>query len=240
MKISTSVTLISALTALVLVAIIFSICQHPKDYKKEGPVITLANAPPIDYSMVAIKLAKNILPGPPGPQKNWDFSSMIEATDRLDTSGYLTVLNRLSRPEGNESIDSGFCVKGTKGANTIYFYYVLNASLFADTLTIFQGNRNIVWPMVKPELKFPFHYGDTLIKLCQKLDQSIHADTVIYDAYGDIKTPFGNYKDVIRLHYIDGKGEPNYEWWTSRPFFALMCYTPSGGTRFYIPVEKRK
>ena len=237
MKLSKRTVLASALATLALVATIISICQYPGVNKKGGPVLTLANAPVNGYSLIAIKVATHLNPGPPGAEQNWNFSSVINTTDRLDTGGYITVLNRSSKPGGNETTDSGLCLFGTRNTDTAYFYYVLNSFLFADTLTVFKNRENFVWPIVKPELKFPFHFGDTLIKQCQKSGQAAHNDTVIYDAYGDIWTPFGHYKDVIRLHYFDGKGEINYEWWTTKPFFSLMCYTPSGGIRFYIPAQ---
>ena len=226
-------------TGLLLVAvatIFFKINKH--HIKQDAPIITFNDAPPIGYSIIAIKLAKKINPGPAGPDQEWDFSAVKSGDDRFDTGGYSKVINRLASPDGNPETDSGFCVEAQKGAVKYNMYYVLNQSVFLDTVIESQGH-SVTWPVAKPELKFPFRYGEMFIKPTQKEGRPVHNDTVIYDAYGDLKTPFGNFHNVVRLHFIDGKGEPNYEWWTARPFFPLFCYTPSGGLRFYIPIDKQ-
>jgi len=208
-------------------------------HKNPAPVILYQNVPPVGYKAFEVRLPnEKIIPGPAGQSVTWDFSKVDVPPVQPDTANYLKVVSLLSSPEGRAG--SGLGMEGKMGNALVNLYFVLDSFLLADTIYVLPGNQMLRWLHPKPELKFPFSYSDTLVASNQKQGGPIHSDTVIYDGYGDLKTPFGNYKDVVRLHYLEANGEPNYEWWTVHPFFPLFCYSQSAGIKFYIPETVKK
>jgi hypothetical protein len=89
-------------------------------------------------------------------------------------------------------------------------------------------------------LVFPFTYGTISTDSAQEVGQSSPiSETITYDAYGTMITPFGTFNNVIRASRLQNNTYTDYIWYKTSPFGPILEVSQLiGGDRdftFYEP-----
>lgn len=149
-----------------------------------------------------------------GADQLWDYSNVTTTyvgynviTSKTDTTKYYNLFP-----------NSNWVVIGSDGS---YNYMKFTAdSLF--TLGGAQGTNTLIYNNYRKELIFPFTYTSSYSDVYTG-GKNGNA-TVIYDAYGTLKTPFDTYNQVVRLMYINGSNV-TYKFWTTDPIMEMAEYS---------------
>lgn len=167
----------------------------------------MADAQPIfdytamsDFSVVGYNIygIENFSAGTPGPNKVWDYHSLV--LDASFTAHIFTI--PVNSGVGHENFPTAnYCEKivfSNSSPNRYNFYKITNTQ--RETLGQTNEAGDIILQYTDtPNWPFPLHYGDSYSYTYQLTsDASSSLGNGAYDAYGALTTPFGTFTNVIR------------------------------------------
>lgn len=171
---------------------------------------------PIQFTVGA-----NVPPGPSGENIVWDFSSIPVSNggtfERVDpsTTPYYSIF-----PNCNN-------VQKISSSITFYNYYYLSNTK-SEWVGVRWGSAtgSVNVNLTKNPatlLKFPFAYKESIIDTVESNDGTIlEVDTLIYDGYGTIKTPYATYNSAVRIKTIAEDKSETYDWYIATPGFPTL------------------
>jgi hypothetical protein len=171
-----------------------------------------------------------VVPGAPGINETWDFSTV-----GLVQTNTMSFVNPSGTPYGSSFPASNYClVLDSAGIGNHYTYYIHSSGkleTIGDSITATSGYNYS--PNPKTELEFPFHFLDYFTDDWQRTDDSSGSVAALYDAYGTLLTPFGEFTNVVRLNYNDGATQ-KYVWYNINPIYPIWTYVPADSSSVVI------
>ena len=178
--------------------------------------------------------------GASGEEVTWDFSSLVLSYD--PQAGVETVMQVPNGPFSSSFPSANYVFKSSSTASNNEDSY----TYFNKTATILEelgGSTTIAieFSYINPYtlLVFPFTYGIISTDTAQEVGQSAPiSETITYDAYGTIITPFGTFNNVIRASRVQNSTYTDYIWYKTEPFGPILEVNPSfTGERNFIFYE---
>jgi hypothetical protein len=178
--------------------------------------------------------------GASGANVIWNFSSMVLTFD--PQTGIETVTQVPNGPFSSSFSNANYVFKSSSsnGSENFYSYYNKTANVIEEL----GGSTSsaVDYSYIDPYtlLVFPFTYGTVSTDSAQEVGQSSPiSETITYDAYGTMITPFGTFNNVIRASRIQNNNYTDYIWYKTAPFSPILEVSQlSGGERdftFYEP-----
>lgn len=162
-------------------------------------------------------------PGPAGANVTWDFSTVP-----MSNGGYFERVDPVSTPYRDTFPTCNYAFK-ISSSTTFYNYYKTSSSSFewvgVRYSSAFQGTNLTPDPMIF--VKFPFSYNQRFVDVLKSTDSTWNGtDTVIYDGYGTLKTPYATYQNAIRVKRVDKDfGVYLYDWYLTDPgYFTYSVF----------------
>jgi len=159
-------------------------------------------------------------PGLAGENVVWDFSNL--AYDPEDNIA--TIVDPAQTSNYGTYNQANYCVHtNVGGAYNLYAYYIQGDT---GIYKLAEGVSDEVSAEVsyladsKLWLKFPFSYNDTVTDTWQENGQT-YTETIVYDGYGTLITPFGTYNNVVRIKEVR-PGNTTYTWFSVNPIFQIF------------------
>lgn len=178
--------------------------------------------------------------GAPGAGVTWDFSSLVLSYD--PQAGVETVMQVPSGPFSSNFSSANYVFKSSSTASNNEDSY----TYFNKTATILEelgGSTTtaIEFSYINPYtlFVFPFTYGTISTDTAQEVGQNAPiSETITYDAYGTLITPFGTFNNVIRASRAQNNTYTDYIWYKTEPFGPILEVSPSfTGERNFIFYE---
>ncbi|MBC7438370.1 MAG: hypothetical protein H7250_00090, partial [Flavobacterium sp.] len=178
--------------------------------------------------------------GASGAGVTWDYSSLVLSYD--PQAGVETVMQVPNGPFSSSFPSANYVFKSSSTASNNEDSY----TYFNKTATILEelgGSTTtaIEFSYINPYtlLVFPFTYGTISTDTAQEVGQSAPiSETITYDAYGTIITPFGTFNNVIRASRVQNSTYTDYIWYKTVPFGPILEVNPSfTGERNFIFYE---
>jgi hypothetical protein len=128
----------------------------------------------------------------------------------------------------------------SNGSEDYYSYYNKTANVIEEL----GGSTNsaVDYSYIDPYtlLVFPFTFGTISTDSAQEVGQSSPiSETITYDAYGTLITPFGSFNNVIRASRLQNNTYTDFIWYNTTPFAPILeVWQQIGGERdftFYEP-----
>lgn len=174
-----------------------------------------------------------LIPGDPGNNVMWDFSAA--ALFQISTMAYV---NPSGTPYGDSFPSSNYClVLDSAGIGHQYTYSIQSSGKLetvGENITATIGYDYS--PNPKTELEFPFHFLDNFTDDWQRTEGSSGTVIALYDAYGTLATPFGEFTNVVRLNYNDGATQ-KYIWYSINPVYPIWTYVPADSASVVIIIN---
>lgn len=150
-----------------------------------------------------------------GANQIWDFTSVstspaatVFITTRVDTTMYIKLF-----PTANWA---------SIGSDGSYNYMVNNKDSVVQ-LGGALGTLTAIYTDYRKQITFPLSYqGSFSDTFAGYRNGSL---TATYDAYGTLKTSYGNFNNVVRLNILRN-GSLSYSFWTSDPIMVIGEYDP--------------
>lgn len=168
-------------------------------------------------------------PGNPGINQVWDFRTMVfGATGEFVVLDVNDNLYKNNYPTANYVyiIDSG------------YNYFIVSpAKLERVTWNIAApGNNTDYSQNPKTVMEFPFSYQLQFSDTYRGYGDTTKTVTVLYDGFGTLRMPNGDYTNVARISETYATGV-DYVWYTEDPLLPVLRYNHTGGlfTQIVIP-----
>ena len=180
--------------------------------------------------------------GASGAGVTWNFSSLILSYD--PQAGVETVMQVPNGPFSSSFSSANYVFKSSSTASNNEDSY----TYFNKTPTILEelgGSTTtaIEFSYINPYtlLVFPFTYGTISTDTAQEVGQSSSiSETITYDAFGTMITPFGTFNNVIRASRAQNNTYTDYIWYKTEPFAPILeVYLSFTGERnfiFYEPI----
>lgn len=196
------------------------------------PVLT-GSTPKLGYKMGAYS-GPSVSPGSAGTNVTWDFTSAS-----LPISSTVEVVAPSATPFYSQYSSSNFAVKISAGSNSAYNYYNYTATKL-EVIGTDIGSSNIDHSLDnKLWVKLPFSYQNEATDTW-KIDTMSYTDSIKYDGYGTLITPFDTFHNVVRVKAITynttGKLNTTYTWFKSDSLFQIMTVDDNGTTVLDLPV----
>jgi len=169
----------------------------------------------------------------------WNFSSLILTAD--PQVGLETVTQVANGPFSNSFPNANYVFKTSSNGNDDYYSYYNKT---ANVMEELGGSTSsaVDYSYINPYtlLVFPFTYGTISTDSAQEVGQgSPISETITYDAYGTIITPFGTFNNVIRASRLQNNTYTDFIWYKTSPFGPILEVSELiGGERdftFYEP-----
>ncbi len=151
-----------------------------------------------------------------GANQIWDFTSVSTApagsiyiTTRTDTTKFIN-----SFPKSN------WVIIGSDGS----YNYMINSVDSVVQLGGAQGTQTAIYTNYRKQITFPLSYQGSFSDTYDGFKSG--SLTTTYDAYGTLKTSYGNFNNVIRLNTMRN-GSLSYSFWTSDPIMVIAEYDPA-------------
>lgn len=165
--------------------------------------------------------------GPAGANVTWDFGALT-----YGNGGTISVVDPTTTDFYSKYNTANLCLEIEAMGFTIYNYYKADANALSklgegvsDAIPseIDYLNNNKVW------LKFPFNFNDVVIDGWRGATSN-GTDTIWYDGYGTLITPFDTFTNVIRTRTISADStyglDTTYAWFATSPaIFEIMEMT---------------
>lgn len=165
--------------------------------------------------------------GPAGANVTWDFSSL-----NYTNAGIITVVDPAGTPKYSKYSTANLCLEIDAMGFMIYNYYKADANAISKVGEGVSGTLpseidyltdNKVWA------KFPFNYNETVTDSWRGATSN-GVDTILYDGYGTLITPFDTFTNVVRLRTISNDStyglDTTYTWFATTPIlFEIMEMT---------------
>ena len=167
--------------------------------------------------------------GAPGAGVTWNFSSLVLSYD--PQAGVETVMQVPNGPFSSIFSSANYVFKSYSTASNNEDFY----TYFNKTATILEelgGSTSsfVDYSYINPYtlLVFPFTYGTISTDTAQEVGQSAPiSETITYDAYGTLITPFGTFNNVIRASRVQNNTYTDYIWYKTEPFGPILEVYPS-------------
>ena len=173
-----------------------------------------------------------VAPGDTGNDM-WDFSAVP-----LFQISTMSFVNPAGTPYGVSFPSSNYClVLDSAGIGHQYTYYTHSSGKLetvGDMITATGGYDYT--PNPRTELEFPFHFLDNFTDDWQRTDDSSGSVIAVYDAYGTLSTPFGEFTNVARLNYNDGVTQ-KYIWYSINPIYPIWTYVPADSSSVAVDLN---
>ena len=178
--------------------------------------------------------------GASGAGVTWNFSSLVLSYD--PQAGVETVMQVPNGPFSSSFSSANYVFKSSSTAADNEDFY----TYFNKTATILEelGGSTasfVDYSYINPYtlLVFPFTYGTISTDTAQEVGQSAPiSETITYDAYGTLITPFGTFNNVIRASRAQNDNYTDYIWYKTEPFAPILEVYPSfTGERNFIFYE---
>lgn len=204
------------------------------------PVI---NSSDFDNLNVSYKIknatSSTLTEGAAGANIIWNFSSLILTAD--PQAGVQTVTQVPNGPFSSSFSNANYVFKSSSnGSEDYYSYYNKTANVIEEL----GGSTNsaVDYSYIDPYtlLVFPFTFGTISTDSAQEVGQSSPiSETITYDAYGTLITPFGTFNNVIRASRLQNNSYTDFIWYNTAPFAPILeVWQQIGGERdftFYEP-----
>ena len=165
-------------------------------------------------------------PGPGGADQLWDYSLLP-----LVNAGVQEYVDPGTTPFGSfwPAANFGFTLQPAVGGDIYFFYKVSGGKLeqLASNITTGPGSGSDYTPNPTTILAFPFNFGNEVPDTYQKVGFSEDNLLLTYDGYGQLRMPFGDYDDVVRIRYQYDSGS-DYVYWSTNPLAPIMIYNYDG------------
>lgn len=218
--------MISKLTCLIF-SCLFILVVHAQ------PVLT-GSAPKIGYMLEAYT-GSSVNPGNAGANVTWDFSTIS-----LPNTASAMVVLPSTTPYYAQYSTSNFAIKIYSGSYNAYNYYnydntkldimATNVGGFAETD---HSLDNRLW------VKLPFNYLDAAADTW-KIDTASYTDSIMYDGYGTLITPFHTFHNVVRVKALTynttGLLNTTYTWFKSDSLFQIMSIDDNSSLVLDLPL----
>ena len=174
---------------------------------------------PLNFSATAFKAStQGYSNGPSGENVVWDYSS-IGLTETTYSYDVIPITNA---PSNLFFQDANYCYRFNDHGLITYNYYKLNNNSF-ELMGYSEGSFASVYTNSSTFLVFPYSYNSVINDDYQSsLSSSIRNITRTYDGYGTLKTPFGNFENVIRQKETGANGGITYYWMTTNPYQIIL------------------
>lgn len=148
-----------------------------------------------------------------GANQVWDFTSVSTTsagtaflTTRTDTTMFIKTF-----PASN------WVIIGSDGS----YNYMINSKDSVVQLGGAQGTQTAIYTNYRKLLTFPLSYLGTFTDTYNGFKSG--SLTATYDAYGTLKTSYGNFNNVVRLN-IMRNGSLTYSFWSTDPAMTIAEY----------------
>ena len=171
-----------------------------------------------------------VSPGTGGANITWDMSALA-----FSFGGTATIANPPTSPYISTFPTSNLCLQLTAGA-TAYDYDRVSSTGWETISTSYAGpgTGQDYSTNTRLEMPFPFHYLDAVIDTYQQTTGGPQVETLTYDGYGTLITPYHTYTNVFRVKEDYGGSDYHYSWYTVNPLMLLMNYSNSGNNYLYL------
>lgn len=177
--------------------------------------------------------------GAAGANIIWNFSSLFLSAD--PQVGVETVAQVANGPFSSSFPSANYVFKTSSNGNDDYYSYFNKT---ANVMEELGGSTSsaVDYSYINPYtlLVFPFSYGTISTDSAQEVGQSSPiSETITYDAYGTLITPFGTFNNVIRASRLQNNTYTDFIWYNTAPFAPILeVWQQIGGERdftFYEP-----
>lgn len=183
------------------------------------PMLNSNTLPPIGFQTEFHFGAIPASPGPAGANITWDFSNLtydpaIQITKVVNPS--------LTSHFGTYSM-ANFCIQSNADGNTLYSYYsAQNNGIYKLGEGVSDDVPFEVDYLANSKLwvKFPFVYNEQITDTWAGASES-GTETIVYDGYGTIITPFATFNNVVRIKEIR-EDYTSYTWFSTNPVFQIF------------------
>lgn len=169
-------------------------------------------------------------PGAAGANVTWDFSGAS-----ISNAGSFERIDASASPYNSQFPNATYVWKISDISGNVLFYnhYNLTNSIF-EWVGFRMGSQDIdLTPNPLTFVKFPMQYNDTYVDTIESTDLSFNElDTVQYDGYGTLITPYGTYNNAIRMKY--GENGDTYEWYIADTAYFTYALVQVSGTDIRI------
>ena len=176
--------------------------------------------------------------GASGAGVTWDFSSLVLSFD--PQVGALTLTQVPNGPFSSSFPNANYVFKTSSNGSEDYFSYFNKTENVIEALgwsTSSAVDDSYIDPYTL--LVFPFTYGTVSTDSAQEVGQSSPIfETITYDAYGTMITPFGTFNNVIRASRVQDNNYTDFIWYKTAPFAPILEVSQSiTGEREFIFYE---
>ncbi len=181
------------------------------------PVLNETNFPQT-YSANALRATTSgFTNGPSGMNVVWDYSAIPFVT----TNYSMSLVPTITTPAAAAFPASNYCYRFNDNGTIFYNYYNLSANAMEYLGYDYDG---IINPFINTStfLEFPYQYNSVITDIYQNFGSTIIRTAVrTYDGYGTLKTPFGDFTNVIRQKEVGDFGTVYY-WMTTNPYQIVL------------------
>ncbi len=171
-----------------------------------------------------------VSPGAGGAGITWDLSALS-----FSPGGTATIANPSTSPYISTFPTSNLCLQLTAGG-TAYDYDRVSTTGWETISTTYAGpgTGQDYSANTRLEMPFPFHYLDVAVDTYQQTTGGPQVETLTYDGYGTLITPYHIYTNVFRVKEDYGGTDYHYSWYTVNPLMLLMNYSNAGNNYIYL------
>lgn len=163
-------------------------------------------------------------PGAAGANVTWDFSNAT-----VSNAGTFERIDASESPYNSQFPNATYVFKISAGAG-FYNHYNLTNSIFEWVGYRMGAANKDLTPDPITFVKFPMQYNDIYYDTVKSTDLSIdEVDTVQYDAYGTLITPYATYNNAVRIKTGD-----LYEWYVADTAYFTYAFVQVQGTSIRI------
>ena len=204
------------------------------------PVINSSDFDNLNVSyLIKNATSSTLTEGAAGANIIWNFSSLILTAD--PQAVVQTVTQVPNGPFSSSFSNANYVFKTSSNGNDDYYSYYNKT---ANVMEELGGSTSsaVDYSYIDPYtlLVFPFTFGTISTDSAQEVGQSSPiSETITYDAYGTLITPFGTFNNVIRASRLQNNTYTDFIWYNTVPFAPILeVWEQIGGERdftFYEP-----
>jgi hypothetical protein len=174
---------------------------------------------PSTFSANALKAStQGYSNGYSGENVVWDYSSI----NLTSTNFSYNLVSIETAPHYAFFPTANYCYKFNDNGLLSYNFYKLNDNSF-ELLGYSEDKLISAYTNSSTFLVFPYTYNSVINDDYQSSpSSSIRNITRTYDGYGTLKTPFGNFENVIRQKEIGANGGTTYYWIATNPYQIIL------------------
>jgi hypothetical protein len=188
------------------------------------------NYPPLGRKDTASNsTSSTVSPGSAGANITWNLSTVVAAKNTV-----FEIVTPASTQFAGSYPSANKVVKCTYFSGGAFYHYKLLSSSRLDgvALGVTSSGALDYTPNPKTYFPIPFHYNDVFIDTFQLTTSAPGTNTITYDGYGTVITPYGSSTNVIRYKTDNGTSY-SYTWLNTNPLMEIATYYSSSQQYYF-------